>query len=66
MSDSTEKNSDRSSHTLEEAAQAGPLPGAVEADDAARRGEDHSVVNDPEEQAEENGAETIPGGINMR
>lgn len=52
--------------SVEEAAEQGPLPGAVEAEEAAERGEDHSEVADPEQRAEEDGAETVPGGINMR
>ncbi|MFL6164528.1 MAG: hypothetical protein ACJ74U_20210 [Jatrophihabitantaceae bacterium] len=59
MSDGDDKNS------VEEAAAQGPLPGAEEADEAARRGEDTSEVADPQERADEAGDETVPGGIAM-
>jgi hypothetical protein len=60
MSDGNENT-----ESVEEAAAQGPLPGAEEADEAARRGEDSSEVEDPEQQAEEAGDETVPGGIAM-
>jgi len=57
--------SDGNDKTVEEAAAQGPLPGAEEADEAARRGEDSSEVKDPEQAADEAGDETVPGGIAM-
>jgi len=57
--------SDGDDKSLEEAAAEGPLPGVEEADEAARRGEDSSEVTDPQEQADEAGDETVPGGIAM-
>ena len=60
MSDGNDNTS-----SVEEAAAQGPLPGAEEADEAARRGEDTSEVADPQQEAEEAGDETVPGGIAM-
>jgi hypothetical protein len=60
MSDGNDNGSN-----LEEAAAQGPLPGAEEADEAARRGEDTSEVKDPQQEADEAGDETVPGGIAM-
>jgi hypothetical protein len=57
--------SDGNDKSVEEAAAQGPLPGAEEADEAARRGEDASEVKDPEQEADEAGDETVPGGIAM-
>jgi hypothetical protein len=57
MSDGNDNTS-----SVEEAAAQGPLPGAEEADEAARRGEDSSEVDDPQQEA---GDETVPGGIAM-
>ena len=56
---------DKSDKTVEEAAEQGPLPGVEEVEEAARRGEDTSEVNDPERRADEAGDETVPGGIAM-
>jgi len=50
--------------SVEEAAEAGPLPGATEAEEAAERGEDPSEVTDAEERAEDAGTGVIPGGLN--
>ena len=56
---------DEQHQSLEEAAEQGPLPGAEEADEVARRGEEESSERDAEQQAEEAGDETVPGGIAM-
>lgn len=61
--DDSTRDEDRPS--VEEAAADGPLPGAAEADEAARRGEDTSEVADPQTEADEAGDETVPGGIAM-
>lgn len=60
------ENSEQQHETVEEAAEQGPLPGAVEAEEDAERGEDQSQVDDPETRAEQDGADTVPGAINMR
>ena len=61
----TRQTGDEDRTSLEEAAADGPVAGATEADEAARRGEDNSEVADPEAQADEAGDETVPGGIAM-